>query len=274
MRKVVYLQALLILIVCQASAQKRRDTVAIINEFNKVMEFSVNPYLHYRGIISLRSGPMVDSTAGSKTLHNEFYKVQDDLYYGNELEEVFLQDSLMVRINHSRKSVQVSKLDMASKKQVDLMPLKRTEMQRMLREHCTLSRLPVSGDTGRIMIATRETRSSQGFVSSDLLVVYLRDTHLPLGMEMTIHLRNEETEQMRELFAGNGFDVSRMESESGGKKSLSVTQRAAVSFEKIETTEEEAEKMPLWTEYVSYDQETKIYSGKGRCEGYEVTNTF
>lgn len=93
-------------------------------------------------------------------------------------------------------------------------------------------------------------------------------------MEMTIRLRNEETEQMREIFTGNGFDVSRMESESGGKKSLSLTQQVVVRFEHIETSEEKAVKMPLWAERVGYDQETKTFSGKGRCEGYEVIMTF
>ncbi|MBN9384680.1 MAG: hypothetical protein J0H74_28255 [Chitinophagaceae bacterium] len=274
MRKIIYLQVLPVLIFIHTSAQKRSDTAAIIKEFNEVMTFSVQPYLHYSSVISLRSGPMTDTAVSGSILHNEFYKVQDDLYYGNEQEEVFLQDSLMVRISHSRKTVLLTKVDMATKKRMDVLPLKRTDMQRMLREHCTLSRLPDEGDTGRIMISTHEKRMSQGFTYSDMLVVYHRGSHLPVRMEMNMHLRNEENEQMTEALKANGFDVAKMTSVKDGRKSLDMTRTASINFGEIEIVKEKAEQMPLWRDRVDYDGDTKTYNGKGRCEGYEVTKTF
>lgn len=264
----------MVLMFNQASAQKRSDTAAIIQTFNEVMSFSVQPYLHYSSVISLRSAPMTDTARSGSVLHNEFYKVQDDLYYGNEQEEIFLQDSLMVRINHSRKTILLSKVDMATKKRVDILPLKRTDMQKMLREHCTLSRLPDEGDTGRIMISTREKQIPQGFTCSDMLVVYRRGSHLPVWMEMNMHLRNEENEQVTEALRANGFDVAKMASVKDGRKSLNMTRTASVNFGEIETTKEKAGQMPLWMDRVDYDSNTETYSGKGRCEGYEVIKTF
>jgi hypothetical protein len=260
--------------VCCVSAQKRSDTTAIIKEFNQVMAFSVEPYLHYSGTISLRSGPMTDTAKGNNVLHNEFYKVQDDLYYGNEQEEVFLQDSLMVRVSYSRKTIQLSKVDMATKKRMDILPLKRMDMQKMLRERCMLSRLPNEGDIGQIIISTHEKQAPQGFVSSDMLVVYHRGSHLPVRMEMSMHVRNEENEQMTEVLRANGFDVVKMVSEKDGKKSLAMTRTASVSFGEIDVTKEKAAQMPLWRDRVNYDDHSKNYSGKGRCEGYEVIKTF
>jgi len=274
MRKIIYLQGLLMLMICHASAQKRSDTTAVIKEFNQVMAFSVQPYLHYSSIISLRSGPMTDTAKGNSVLHNEFYKVQDDLYYGNEQEEIFLQDSLMVRVSHSRKSIQLSKVDMETKKRVDILPLKKTDMQKMFRERCTLSRLPDEGDIGQILISTHEKQAPQGFVSSDMLVVYHRGSHLPVRMEMSMHVRNEENEQMTQVLKANGFDVVKMVSEKDGKRSLAMTRTASVSFGEIDITKEKATKMPLWRDRVNYDDNSKNYSGKGRCEGYEVIKTF
>jgi hypothetical protein len=274
MRKIIYIQVLLVLMAYAVSAQKRGDTIAIIKDFNQVMAFSVQSYLHYSSVISLRSGPMADTVKGSSVLHNECYKVQDDLYYGNEQEEIFLQDSLMVRISHSRKSIQLSKVDMATKKRMDILPLKRTDMQKMLRERCTLSRLSDEGDAGQILISTHEKQTPQGFVSSDMRVVYDRGSHLPLKMEVSMHLRNEENEQMKNVLKVNGFDVVKMASEKDGKKSLSMTQTASVSFGEIETTKEKATQMPLWRDRVDYDDHSKNYSGRGRCEGYEVIKTF
>jgi hypothetical protein len=273
MRKIIYIQ-LLSLMVCHVSAQKRSDTMAIIKEFNEVMAFSVQPYLHYSSIISLRSGPMMDTTKGNSILHNEFYKVQDDLYYGNEQEEIFIQDSMMVRINHSRKTILLSKVDMLTKKRLDVLPLKKADMQRMLRERCTLSRLADEGDLRRIMISTQEKQTPQGFVSSDMFVTYHRGSYLPVRMEMRMHLRNEDNEQIEEALKTNGFDIVKMVAEKEGKKCLSMTQTASIGFGDIENTKEKAAQMPLWKDWVEYDGNLKIYKGRDKCADYEIIKTF
>lgn len=273
MIKIIYIQ-LLVLAVYDVSAQKRSDTIAIIKEFNEVMAFSVQPYLHYSSIISLRSSPMMDTTKGNSILHNEFYKVQDDLYYGNEQEEIFIQDSLMVRVSHSRRTIQLSKVDMATKKRLDVLPLKRTDMQRMLREHCTLSRLADEEDLRRIMISTQEKQTPQGFVSSDMLVVYHRGSYLPVRMEMRMHLRNDENEQMKEALQASGFDIVRLTAEKDGKKCLFLTQTASIGFGEIDITKEKAAQMPLWKDRVEYDGNLRTYKGRDKCVDYEIIKTF
>jgi hypothetical protein len=55
---------------------------------------------------------------------------------------------------------------------------------------------------------------------------------------------------------------------------LTMTQTASVSFDGIEMTKEKAVQMPLWTAQVGYDDQSKNFNGKGRCEGYEVIKTF
>ncbi|MDO6433980.1 hypothetical protein Q4E93_25455 [Flavitalea sp. BT771] len=274
MRKLVYIQLLFILIANNVFAQKKGDTTAMIREFNQVMAFAVQPYLHYSSLISLRSGPMMDTTKTGNVLHNEFYKVQDDLYYGNEQEEIFLQDSLMVRISHSRKMIQMNKVDMATKKKIDILPLKNTDVQRMLRERCTVSRLPDAGDTGQIIIRTNERRTPQGFANSEMVLIYHRGSHLPLLMEVSMHMRNEATEQMGDMFKANGFNVAKMETEKDGRKNLEITQTVSVSFREIEVAKDKAGQMPLWRDRVNYDAKSNNYSGRARCEGYEVIKTF
>jgi len=273
MRKIIIL-LVLVSAVCSTQAQRSSDTTALIKELNDVMSFAVQPYLHYSSVISLRRGPMVDTAGTGTVLHNEFYKVQDDLYYGNEQEEIYLQDSLMVRISHARKMIQLSRVDVSTKKRIDLMPLKRADMQRLMREHCTLSGAPGQGDTDQIVIRSQEKQAPQGLTSSEMAVTYRRDTHLPVLMELSMHVRQDETEEMVELLKTQGFDVGKMEVEQDGKKTLGMTQTASVSFEGIEMTKEKAMGMPVWTAQVGYDDQSKNFSGKGRCEGYEVIKTF
>lgn len=273
MRKISLL-LLPVIAACCVQGQRPSDTTALIKEFNQVMSFSVQPYLHYSSVISLYRSPMTDTTGKNNVLHNEFYKVLDDLYYGNEQEEFYLQDSLMVRINHARKLIQLSKVDVASKKKVDVLPLKKNDMQKMLRERCILSGAPLQGDTEQIIIQSPERQSPQGFMSSDMAVKYERGTHLPVQMELSMHVRQDETEQMVEVLKAEGFDVRKMELEKDGKMTLTMTQTASVYFGNIEMTKTKAEQMPLWTASVTYDEASGNFSGKGRCEGYEVIKTF
>lgn len=273
MRKIKFL-LLLLCSIHVANAQSQGDTTAIIREFNQVMSFAVHPYLYFNSIMLMHGGPMADPGKTGNTLHNEFYKMEDDLYYGNEQEEIYLQDSLMVRINHSRKTIQLSKVDVATKKRMDLLPLKKGDMQKMLREHCLLSRPADEGDTGQIIIRSPEKRSPRGFMSSEMIVRYNRQSHLPVLMELDMHVRQDETEQLLDMLKDQGFDVVKMEQEKDGKKSLTMTQIASVLFGAIEMTKEKAIQMPLWKERIDYDDQLKNYSGKGRCEGYEIVKTF
>ncbi|MHA4808142.1 hypothetical protein ACX0G9_08540 [Flavitalea flava] len=274
MKKLKYLVYFLMVATLKVSAQNVPDTGAVIREFNKVMSFAIRPYLHFSSLISMRSGPMVDQETNISLLHNEFYKIDDELYYGNEREELYLQDSLMIRINHLRKTIQLNKIDLATKKKMDILPLKKMDAQKLLREQYTIAEISEKEDTGQILIRSREKRGVQGFTSSEMKIRYARGSHLPVLMEITMKVRQPESEQIKEIYRSRGFDIGKMMLEMGGEKSLEITETASISFGPIGMTKENAMTMPLWEEKITYDDQLKRFSGKGQCEGYEVIKTF
>jgi len=238
------------------------------------MAFAVQPYLHYASITSLHTSPLTGAADTGNTLHNDFYKYEDDLYYGNEQEETFWQDSLMIQINHHRKTIRVSKVDLASKKKMDLLPLKKMDEQKLLRGHYTISKLPDQGDTGYIIIRSQEGRQSPRIAGTEMLVAYTKQRRLPVLMQVTMRVREQESGSMVEALRSKGFAVEKMVEEKDGIRSLVMTQMASVQFGLIEKTKEKAMQMPSWKEKIAYDAVVRDFSGKGECSGYEVIKTF
>ncbi len=252
MTKSKYLVLLLMTVGSACYAQEAIDTGALIKEFDKVMAFAVQPYVYYTSTTSFRSGPDDSARVIGEILHSHFYKVDDDLYSGNEQEEMFLQDSLMIRINHSRKSIQMNRVDMATKKRMDLLPLRKMAIQKMLREHYSIAKMPDKGDTGSILIRSRDEGGPVRKAAMEMLLLYTRQLHLPLLMEITLTLPPQ------------GGDT---QTEQGA-------QTVAIQFGTIATTREKALLMPLWKDKINYDDASKTFIGKGSCAGYEVITTF
>jgi hypothetical protein len=256
-----------------AHCQKRSDTTAIIHEFNKVMAFAVQPYLSYTSIMTLRSGPLAAADTG-RVLHNQFYKLQDDLYYGNEEEEVFLQDTLLVQVNHHRKSINLGLVDAAFRKKMDVLPLQKMDMQRLLRSHYTIMQEPDEGDTACITMRSEDPTGLQRVAGSEIRIRYIRQTHLPVLMAVMLRMRQPVSSQGVDMLKQKGFDVAKMVEDQGGKQSLITTENLSVRFGAIADTREDAMKMPSWKDRIAYDPVKQHFSGKGGWEDYEVVKTF
>jgi hypothetical protein len=255
-------------------AQRSADTAAVIREFNDVLAFAVQPYLHYTSTISLHTGPMISASDTGNMLHGNFYKYGDDLYYGTEHEEMFLQDSLMIRVDHHRKTISVSKVDVATKKKMDLLPLKKMDRQRLLRDRYTISKMPEQGDTESIVIRSQPGRNMGQSAGAEMRMDYAKQGHLPFLLQVTMKVRERESPQVAGMMRTKGFDVGQMVEEQDGQRSLVMTQTARVCFLTLETTKEKAMQMPAWQEKISYDPVSGNYKGKGEWSGYEVVKTF
>ena len=99
-----------------ATAQRTQDTAAMIAALGKVMQFSVRPNLSFTVQTDVTLDPVIAAPDSSEHATGTFYKHNDDLYYGNGRQETYLQDSLIVRIDHMRRTIDVGKVDVASKK--------------------------------------------------------------------------------------------------------------------------------------------------------------
>jgi hypothetical protein len=255
-------------------AQRAADTTATIKEFNAVMAFAVQPYVYYTSVTALRSGPMLAPADTGRILHGRFYKYEDDLYYGNEQEEMYLQDSLMIWVDHHRKTIRIGKVDVATKKNMDLLPLSKKDRQKLLRSGYIIGQLPDRGDTGAIVFRTKTSHEALQTAGTEVLLEYTKKEHLPLLMRMTTRVREQQTEAISTMLRSSGFDVQRMGEDVDGVRSLIMTETASVRFGTMETTKEKAMQMPVWKDKIAYDPLSGNFSGKGNYYGYQVIKTF
>lgn len=265
---------LLLAAISPARAQHVRDTINVIRDFNDVMAFAVQPYVYYRSTTSLMTGPMRNGRDSITRLHGKFYKCGDDIYYGTEAAELFVQDSLMIQIDHHRKAITIRRIDMATKKNIDLLPLKKTDLQKLLRGHYLVAETPVGGDTAVISIRSQPDIALTRWRSSEMRMEYKKDTHLPLIMEVMMRVPQQGSEQTGNLLRQQGFNVDKMKDSLNGMPFFVMNETAAVRFDEVATTREQAIQMPLWTEKLAYDRVTGQFRGTGACEGYVVTKTF
>jgi hypothetical protein len=265
---------LLLALVGSVRGQHFRDTVAVIRELNDVMAFAARPYVYYSSTTTLRAGPMRNMMDTGTVLHGKLYKVDDDFYYGTEAEEMFVQDSLMIRINHNRKEITVQRVNMTTKKNLDLLPLKKVDMQKRLRNRYLISELSGSGDTGIITLRSPDNKGLTRIQSSEMRVEYRKDNHYPLLLQITTGLRENGSDQARETLKSEGFDVERMQAKFNGLPCLVVRQTSSVRFDALSTDKEKAQEMPRWTEKLAFDRVTGQFSGTGNCIGYTVKKLF
>ena len=255
-------------------AQKVADTMAIIRDFDNVMEFAVQPYVHFTAKVILSNGPMLPPGDTGRVMHAEFYKLRDDLYYGIEAQEVYLQDSLMVRVDHEHRMIQIDRVDVATKKNLDVLPLKRKDKDKLFRNRYSASRVAGRGDTTEIRFASAPAARYPGSRALAVRVVYSRNAHLPLLMEITTTVWEPESEEATAGLRSNGFNVQQMKQETGGVRGLVMSQTAAMQFGSVQLTEQSAGAMPLWTRRLAYDPVSGEFSAIGVCDGYRVMKAF
>jgi hypothetical protein len=255
-----------------ATAQSAKDTVRLIKEFNEVMAFTVKPYLHYRTILSVRSQPAMRST-DTGNYHTEFYKVGDDLYYGSEQQEVYLQDSLMITLDHPRRTMQVSKVDVATKSSIDLLPLRHANIQKLLREHYLISRERLDGDSAEFVIRSQGNKDFTG-TTTEMIVRYHPKTLEPYNIEVTFVFQQRVSDDALATLSRRGFSAEKLIQVRQGVRWLVLSQTISMQIVEMNEGRQEAQQMPLWTQKVAYDVGEQTFRGKGPYVDYEVTKTF
>ena len=268
----IFLFVVLVVITNVSRAQKHTDTTALIKELNKVMSFAAQPYLYFSCDMSMHATPSY-SQADTNILHSTFFKLDNNLYYGNEQEEIYLQDSLVVRINHARKIIQVNKINMADRDNINIMPLKKTDVQKMLRENYSIAGANAAGDTAILVMQSQEKRTPQGIGTETVQVTYDKKHYWPFTLEITTRLRQPASAQLLGLLAARGIEAQQVIEQKDGQQYINMTQTAAVRFADINTTKEKVLKKPVLTEELAQDDKGG-FTGKGTCEGYEVIKTF
>lgn len=227
---------------------QKADTLSLVSDLNKVMSFAVKPYLYYRTVIKNESIPVLQTT-DTLTLHGLFYKNTTDIYYGTEHDEMYLIDSLLYRVNHPRKSVWISKVNVNSKENLDVLPLSKSLNKEALIKNYTIKRTVVDKNTLRFDLSPKRKSNTETFI----VLEYDPKTDLPKLLQVEIRAKEPVDDEAITSLQSDSINVSSLIKEIDNKKFMVRTQRISVRFLEISNSKEKASQMPVFKEYASYE---------------------
>jgi hypothetical protein len=253
--------------------QQTTDTAALIMEYNKVMSFTAQPYIHYTTLTQLGASPVLQSQ-DTASMYGEFFKNNTEIYSNNVREEMYLQDSLMVSINNDRKTIWLNKVDVDTKQRMNVITAFGKEVQEIMKRNYIISKQVTSDNTGRIVFETRKPKSSIAINNTRITVAYDNKTFLPQDINIEISMKEPVDEEMLATLKEEEVDEKKLVQEIDGVKYLIRKQSMHIQFINIKNEKEVVVQMPSYTSCLDYNAITQEYAGKGKYKDYEVTKLF
>ncbi|MCP9751012.1 hypothetical protein EGI32_08510 [Ferruginibacter sp. HRS2-29] len=249
----------------------QKDTIEIIKEFSKVLEFSSQENLSYTSRIKLSASPIIQPT-DTMTTTGIFYKQGDRLYTESGQEETFLQDGLLIQINNARKSIWISKTEGQLKEELEKQTVTK-QMETLFRQKYNIARRN-SGTLSTISFDTRPNENNQGTAQSKVSLQYDAKTLLPQSLSIDIKVSEEADAELKEALKAEGINVAGLIQTINGTEFFVRTQNMAVLFEGISTAAATAMKIPSWKTRLEYNETAGDYKGIGGYSDYEVIKLY
>lgn len=254
-----------------AQSQTAAETAKMADNFSKVMAFTQQPYLHYRTVTKMTALPVLEQK-DTATLMGEFFKNRDDFYSNNGMEEVFIQDSFLVRVNHERKSIWISKVDIASKKRFDILPVNSKQLEALFLKNYAITSTILNDSISRMDFIAKQKDDKAS--SATIRLEYNIKKSLPTIIELKATLRQPADEAILATLNKEHIDSTKLIKIIDGTSFLVRTQQKHIAFEDIDNAPETATKMPSWKTVLEFDTANNEFVATASYKEYEVTQTF
>jgi hypothetical protein len=263
---------LLAFAVVKATAQDK-DTTAMLKDFNKVMSFGAEPYLHYKAVTKISSSPVMQPE-DTMTTNMEYYKNETNFYSGTQREELYIEDSLYIEVNHKRKTIWVSTVNDDIKKNMVKLPLKNKDWQALFKKNYTISQAAVNKTASKLNFKTVQKLDSLSQVVVNISLQYAAKNFMPQIMEMDVNARQAVTEETVQQLKNNDNNTSKLVQNIAGINYLVRNQKLTMEFSNLDNSKEKAMQMPTWKDKLDYNTATQVFTAKEKYSDYVVTKTF
>jgi hypothetical protein len=187
---------------------------------------------------------------------------------------VYLQDSFLIQVNQKRKTIWISKVDVASKEKMNVLPVNDKQVQELFRKKYTIQQSALNRDESRLYFVTKQNADSSTTVTTNIVLEYSHKDYLPKLMQMEIHMQQPLSDDLLTALKNDNIDDTKLIQIIGGEKYLVRTQKVSVVFSEINNTKQKAMQMPLWKDILDFRETEQEFTAKGVYEGYEVTKMF
>lgn len=252
---------------------KAQDTAALIKEFNKVMSFAVQPYVYFKTDTRMEADPVVQKE-DTINMTGVFYKNGTEVYSRNGGDEMFLEDSLWIQIDHENKKIMISRVNLETKGNINLLPLDKKKMQDMLREGFTITKTIESNGIAGFTFENRQLQDSVLDVRTRINVQYSTKEYFPTLLSMDASFKKRTDPETLEQLKNEGINLRGIAVNEQGIDYLVRHQKFTIRFERPEFSKELSSRIPLWQERLNFNSLTGEFSGKGEFRDFEITKTF
>jgi hypothetical protein len=256
-----------------AYCQQATDTAALILEYNKVMSFTAQPYIHYTTLTKLSANPVLQSQ-DTASLMGEFFKNNTDIYSNNVKEEMYMQDSLMVSISNDRKTIWLNKVDVDTKDRMNVITPFGKDIQEIMKRNYTISKSLPDENTSQIVFETRRPQTSAAVSNTRITILYDNKTYLPRNINIDISMKEPVDEETIAALKEEEVDEKKLVQEINGIKYLVRNQSMYIQFTEIKSDKDSVMQMPFYSSCLDYNVVTQEFTGKGKYKDYEVTKLF
>jgi hypothetical protein len=264
---------LLLLFPALAYCQQATDTAALILEYNKVMSFTAQPYIHYTTLTKLSANPVLLSQ-DTASLMGEFFKNNTDIYSNNVKEEMYMQDSMMVSISNDRKTIWLNKVDVDTKDRMNVISPFGKDVQEIMKRNYAISKSSPDDNTGRIVFETRRPQTSVAVSNTRITIEYDSKSYLPRNINIDISMKEAIDEETIAALKEEEVDEKKLVKEINGVKYLVRSQSIYILFTAIKNDKENVMQMPSYNTCLDYNAVTQEFTGKGKYKDYEITKLF
>lgn len=256
-----------------AGAQPVNDTTAIINDFNKVMSFATAPFLYYATTTKMNSWPVLEER-DTMSVKGVFYKKGTELYYFNDLEETFLQDSLLIQINNDRKTIWVSRVDAETRDKLSTSLLDNKKIRELFRKSFRITRTITSANNVLLDFEQKQGLEDKSSVTTIISLEYDAGNYHPVSMKMDVCMREPADDDLIATLASEGITDPRLVEIKDGQKFIIRKQAVSISFSGIDTSPDKSGSMPSWKDKLVLNGQNGEFEGKGPFREYEIIKTF
>lgn len=253
----------------RVSAQSQDE---LIKEFNKVMSFSAGEFVHFKMQSKARANAVIEAR---DTLMQflEYTKKGDDIYFKGAENESLLQDSFLIQIDNVKKSIWFSKVEVATKKNISLMPLDNENVRELFTKKYLLKKDTLEKGLVQLTVKPVEEYSQAGNGFTFKLVYYEKNL-VPKTMEILLTSAQKISEEEISALEAGGISTKGIIAQRDGFNFLEREQSMIYIFSDIQSGTQANLEIPKWTEFLRVNADFSEVVGLGKFSEYDVVKTF
>jgi hypothetical protein len=255
---------------CHVYGQEPAQLEGLIKKFAAILAFQEQENVYYTTETRTVETPF-DPDKDSIPREGIFYKNGHCMYAGTGMDELFIEDSLTVQINHGTTTIWIDKLGKKDKEPMNGLSLTSKEITRMIAKGFTGTISTSPDGSAVIHLATRPPDFSGAGTSTAIALEYWESTGLPKSITVNIVRQQLADSLTVQAIKMEGRPYGELIKEIRGVEYLVTSHQIKVRFTKIEINQQSGRDIPTYRDKVIYNPATRKFSGVGIYSDYEIT---